>query len=106
MDTASAWRLILALSAAGVLLLALEVFMTGMALWVFGVTALLGSVGLAYYSCGIDVGSVLLLIHTTVLSIGSLLMLVYFPRSPLALRRRRAAEKRAAEEEASQSEEL
>ncbi len=98
MNPAEAHRLVGALSAAGFLLLALEVYFSNMA--IFGALALAGATGLACCTLGIDAGSLLLLAISTVSSLGFLFTLVYLPKSPLATRfLRRAAEKAAAEEE-------
>lgn len=84
-DPATAWRLINALTLASVALLALEIFLPGMAFAVFGAMCALGTVGLATYSLGIDVGSLFLLGFTTLVSVGFLVILTYFPKTPLAL---------------------
>jgi len=102
MDAATAFRLVEALSIAGLLLLGMEVFLPGNGFKIFGGLALTGAVGVAYYGCGIDTGSVLLLILSTVISLGFLTLLALFPKAPLARRvLRRAAEKAAKEEESS-----
>ncbi|HWL52963.1 MAG TPA: hypothetical protein VNQ90_11045 [Chthoniobacteraceae bacterium] len=83
-DPATAWRLVSALALAGVALLALEIFWSGMAFGVFGGLCALGSTGLAAYFLGIDIGSLFLLGFTTLVSVGFLVLLAYFPNLPLS----------------------
>jgi len=100
MEADSLLRLALALSAAGLLLLVLEVFFPASGFAVFGMLAISGSVGLGLYFISIDFAAILLLVHSTLVSLGLLVVLARFPRSPLAARfLRRAAERRAEEEE-------
>jgi len=106
MDAALAFRLIVALTAAGWLLLAGQVFFPALTLAAVGSAALLGAVAVAFYRCGIDTASLLLLADSTAVSLGYLVTLACFPKTPLASRAlRRAAARREREEAAERAEE-
>ena len=92
--------LLLALSVAGLLLLALEIVFPGAAMAPIGALALCGAVGVGVHHSGLDLGAILLLAFTTVISLGLLGVLAFFPQAPLSRRWLTRIGHRAAREEA------
>lgn len=99
-----AFRLVIALSAAGLLLLGLELFMANGVMGIVGGVALIASVVIGFKDCDFEIGAIALLIHVTVISIGFLSLLTFAPQSPIARSfLHRAAHRRRMEEAAEES---
>ncbi len=106
MDPEAALRLVISLSAAALLLFALEVFLPSSGFAIFGGLSAMGAIAIAFRFVSIDVAALLVLVHTTCVSVGFLVVLAWFPRLPLAVRfLAGAAERKAREDEEAQAEE-
>ncbi len=77
-------RLVIALSVAGLGLLALELWLANGVMAIVGGLTLAASVFIGFRECDFEVGALTLLVHTTIVNIGFLCLLTFAPQSPVA----------------------